>query len=95
MFFIKYYAIETALPPFFTSPHVKEGVLNVLDAPSAIAVELIVIEANGTAYLSEFGEVRSGVSLGTFDASISTGTLTLTWTPLQSATTLKLVRTLI
>jgi hypothetical protein len=59
------------------------------------AVELIVIEAGGTSYISEYGEVRNSVSLGSFDATISGGTLSLTWTPSQSATTLKMIRTLI
>ena len=58
-------------------------------------IELSLIHDNTTVYLSQYGEVKSGTSLGTFDASISTGTLSVLFTPANAITTAKAVATLI
>ena len=58
-------------------------------------IELSLIHDNTTVYLSQYGEVKSGTSLGTFDASISTGTLSVLFTPTNAITTAKAVATLI
>ena len=58
-------------------------------------IELSLVHDNTTVYLSQYGEVRSGANLGTFDASITTGTLNILFTPVNSVTTVKAVATLI
>ena len=58
-------------------------------------IELSLIHDGTTVYLSQYGEVRTGASLGTLDASISTGTLSLLFTPTNAITTAKYVATLI
>ena len=49
----------------------------------------------GTAYLNNYGLVYNISTLGTFDASFSTGTVTLLFTPSYTPTsmTVKVVRT--
>jgi hypothetical protein len=59
------------------------------------ATELTLIHDDTNAYISQFGTVKSSVVLGTFDASVVTGVLTLKFTPVFSATTLKMHRTTI
>jgi hypothetical protein len=58
-------------------------------------IELSLIHDNTTVYLAQYGEVKSGTSLGTFDASISAGTLSVLFTPTNATTTAKAVATLI
>jgi hypothetical protein len=58
-------------------------------------VELSIIHDGTNVYLSQYGEVNTGGSLGSFDASISGGILTLLFTPTNASTTIKLTRTLI
>jgi len=45
-----------------------------------------------TVSLVQYGEVFTGSSLGTFDASITTGTVNLLLTPANSVTVAKLIR---
>jgi hypothetical protein len=52
-------------------------------------IELLLIHDNTTVHMSQYGEVKTGNSLGTFDASITTGTLSLLFTPTNSSTTIK------
>jgi hypothetical protein len=54
-------------------------------------IELNLIHDGTTVYLSQYGEVKTGASLGTFDSTISTGTLSLLFTPANSVTTAKLI----
>jgi len=58
-------------------------------------IELNVISDGTTPYLSQYGEIFTGSSLGAFDVSITTGTLYLLFTPTNAATTIKLLRTAI
>ena len=58
-------------------------------------IELSFIHDGTTVYMSQYGEVKSGASLGTFAASISAGTLSLFFTPTNAVTTAKYVGTLI
>ena len=58
-------------------------------------IELLLIHDGTTVYLSQYAEILSGSSLGTFDATITTGTLNLLFTPTNSSTTVKLHKTLI
>ena len=56
-------------------------------------IELRLVHNGTTVYMAQYGEIYTGSSLGTFDASIATGTLSLTFTPATAtATTVKLIR---
>jgi hypothetical protein len=56
-------------------------------------IELSLIHDGTTVFLSQYGEVKTGASLGTFDASIATGNMNLLFTPTNAATTIKIVST--
>ena len=58
-------------------------------------LELSLIHDGTTVYLTQYGEVKTGSSLGTFDATISTGTLSVLFTPVNSVTTAKVLTTTI
>jgi len=52
-------------------------------------IELSVLHDNTTAYLTQYGEIKTGATLGVFDSTITTGTLSLLFTPNNSITTVK------
>ena len=56
-------------------------------------IELNLIHDGTTVWLAQYGEVFTGSSLGTFDANISAGNVQLLFTPTNSSTTVKLMRT--
>jgi len=56
-------------------------------------IELMVIHDGTNPKIAQYGEIFTGSSLGSFDVSISTGNLNLLFTPTNSATTVKLMRT--
>jgi hypothetical protein len=58
-------------------------------------IELNVISDGTTPYLAQYGEIFTSASLGTFDVSITAGTLYLLFTPANAVTTVKLMRTAI
>jgi hypothetical protein len=58
-------------------------------------LELLVIHDGTTAYATQYGEIYTGSSLATFDANISTGNLRLLVTPVNAATTIKVIRTVV
>jgi ribosomal protein L7/L12 len=58
-------------------------------------IELSFVHDNANVYLSQYGEIKTGSSLGTFDASISGGVLSLLSTPTNAITVYKLSGTLI
>jgi hypothetical protein len=54
-----------------------------------------VLHDGTNAYLSEFGTIRTGVNLATFDADINSGSLRLLATPTSSdSTVFKITKTL-
>ena len=55
-------------------------------------IELFMVHDGTTVSMAQYGEVFTGSSLGTFDASITTGTVNLLFTPTNSATTVKLIK---
>ena len=59
------------------------------------SIELFATHDGTTVYLSQYGEIKSGSSLGTFDASIANGTFSLLFTAANAVTTVKFSRTLI
>lgn len=58
-------------------------------------IELNILHDGTTVYLAQYGEIFNGISLGTFDATIATGTLSLKFTPVNASTTVKMFRNLI
>jgi hypothetical protein len=56
-------------------------------------IELNVLHDGTSAWLTQYGEIFTGASLGTFDASVTAGNLNLLFTPTNAATTIRLVRT--
>lgn len=52
-------------------------------------IELSLIHNGTTVYLAQYGDVRTGSSLGIFDAEIDSGTLKILFTPDNSTTTIK------
>lgn len=54
--------------------------------PAYQATEILIIQDGTTVYKTEYADVYSGSSLGTFDASIAGGNMTLTFTPAITAT---------
>ena len=55
-------------------------------------IELLLIHDGTTVYLTQYGEIFSGSSLGSFDASISAGVLNLLFTATNAVTIVKLSR---
>jgi len=55
-------------------------------------IELSLVHNGTTVYLSQYGEIFTGSSLGTFDASITGSTLSLFLTAANATTTVKLIR---
>ena len=54
-----------------------------------------VIHDGTNAYIDQYGDVFSGVSLATFDADVSGGNLRLLTTPVNAATTYKVIKTVV
>lgn len=55
-------------------------------------IELNLVHDGSIVYLVQYGENKSGASLGTFDADINSGNVRLLLTPANSSTTVKLHR---
>ena len=56
-------------------------------------IELVVLHDGTTPSIAQYGEIFTGASLGTFDASITTGNLSLLLTATNATTVVKMVRT--
>jgi len=56
-------------------------------------LELNLIHDGISVWISQYGEVFNNVSLGTYDASITSGILNLSFNPVSPGTTIKLLRT--
>ena len=54
-----------------------------------------VIHDGTTAYIVEYGDIATGAILATFDADINTGNIRLLTTPVNAATTYKVIKTMI
>lgn len=52
-------------------------------------IELSLIHNGTTVYMAQYGDVRTGASLGTFDAEIDSGNLNILFTPDNAVTTVK------
>jgi hypothetical protein len=58
-------------------------------------IELSLVHNGTTVFLSQYGEIFTGSSLGTFDASITGSTLSLFLTATNAVTTVKMIRDVI
>jgi hypothetical protein len=69
--------------------------VQIVDGTSVHVSELLAFHANGNVYLNEYGIVTNNGTLGTFDAAIVGGLLTLQFAPDPTPTsmTIKVVRT--
>ena len=58
-------------------------------------IELLLIHDGTNVYLTQYGDVNTGATLGSFDATITTGVLNLLFTATNAVTTVKLIRSTI
>lgn len=72
-----------------------EYLISIAYGTSYHATKILVVHDGTTVYLTEYGTIRTGASLATFDAVIETGNLVLKATPTNSNTTIKIFRTAI
>ena len=87
---------QVTLDSFATATYRSAKYLVQLTSGSAYhMIELNLVHDGTTVHLAQYGEVRTGASLGTFDASISAGTLSVLVTPTNSSTVVKAYGTLI
>ena len=87
---------QTTLDTFPTATYRSAKYLVQMTSGSAYhMIELSLIHDGTTVHLSQYGEVKTGSSLGSFDASISTGTLSVLFTPTNAITTVRAAATLL
>jgi hypothetical protein len=87
---------QTTLDAFATATYRSAKYLVQMTSGSAYhMIELSLIHDGTTVHLSQYGEVKTGSSLGSFDASISLGTLSVLFTPTNAITTVKTAITLL
>lgn len=55
-------------------------------------LEILVLHDGTTVYITQYGEVYTNSSLGSFDATITSGNVNLYFTPVNSLTTIKVLR---
>ena len=67
-------------------------IIQVTSGSAYQASEILIIHDGTTPSITEYGQVLTGTSLATFDASISGGNLQLTVTPTNAVTTIKVIR---
>ena len=81
---------QTTLTSFATASYRSAKYLVQMTSGSSYhMIELSLIHDGTTVYLSQYGEVKTGSSLGTFDASITGGTLSVLSTPTNASTVVK------
>jgi hypothetical protein len=66
--------------------------IQMVSGTSYHVIEIRIIHNGTTVYMTQYGEMFTSSSLGTFDASITSGTLNLLLTPINTTTTIKLNR---
>lgn len=69
--------------------------VQIASATSYQSCNIGVIHDGTTAYITEFGDISTGAVLASFDADVSGGLLRLLTTPVNAATTYKVIKTLI
>jgi hypothetical protein len=89
-------ATEFTLDSFSTTAYRSAKYLVQISSGSSYELlEMTLIHDGTTVYLSQYGNIKTGATLGVFDATISTGTLSLLATPNNAVTTFKTAITLI
>jgi hypothetical protein len=89
-------ATEFTLDSFSTTAYRSAKYLVQISSGSSYELlEMTLVHDGTTVYLSQYGNIKTGSTLGVFDASISTGTLSLLATPNNAVTTFKTAITLI
>ena len=87
---------QFTLDTFSTSTYRSAKYLVQISSGSAYElIELSLIHDGTNVYLSQYGNIKSGSTLGVFDSTISTGVLSLLATPNNAITTFRAVATLI
>ena len=87
---------QFTLDTFSTSTYRSAKYLVQISSGSAYElIELSLIHDGTNVYLSQYGNIKSGNTLGVFDSTISTGVLSLLATPNNAITTFRAVATLI
>ena len=83
-------AAQFTLDSFSTTTYRSAKYLVQVSSGSAYELlELTLIHDGTTVYLSQYGNIKTGATLSVFDATISTGTLSLLATPNNAVTTFK------
>jgi len=83
-------ATQFTLDSFSTTAYRSAKYLVQISSGSAYELlELALIHDGTTVYLSQYGNIKTGATLAVFDASISTGTLSVLATPNNAVTTFK------
>jgi hypothetical protein len=59
------------------------------------SIEMLIIHDGTNVYMTQYAEINTGSSLGTFDATISSGILNLLFTPTNATTTVSVMKNLI
>ena len=89
-------ATQFTLDSFSTTTYRSAKYLVQISSGSAYELlEMTLIHDGTTVYLSQYGNIKTGATLAVFDASISTGTLSLLATPNNAVTTFKTAITVI
>ena len=83
-------ATEFTLDSFSTTAYRSAKYLVQISSGSSYELlEMTLIHDGTTVYLSQYGNIKTGATLAVFDASISTGTLSVLATPNNAVTTFK------
>jgi hypothetical protein len=89
-------ATQFTLDSFSTTAYRSAKYLVQISSGSSYELlEMTLIHDGTTVYLSQYGNIKTDATLGVFDATISTGTLSLLATPNNAVTTFKTAITLI
>ena len=89
-------ATQFTLDSFSTTAYRSAKYLVQISSGSSYELlEMTLIHDGTTVYLSQYGNIKTGATLGVFDATISTGTLSLLATPNNAVTTFKTAITVI
>lgn len=87
---------QQTLDSFTTAAHrVGKYILNIESGSDHHSLELNILHDSVDVFYSQFAEIKTNAVLGTFDASIASGTLSVLFTPTNSVTTVKAAVTLI
>lgn len=75
-----------------TSYRASKYVVQVTSGTAYQATELLVVHNGSSAFITEYANLLTGANLAVFDADVSGGTVRLLVTPVNAATTIKLIR---